>query len=101
MDKQSKIACLGAHHIRCAEHAIGLDYHKNKPYIRHGKKFYRPYRNRFYTHMQDRTWLELKEVGLADHGKVSREDCVTFWLTREGLDWLGEQIGVHIHDESD
>lgn len=22
-----------------------------------------------------------------------------FWLTRTGLDWLGEQLGIHIYDE--
>ena len=22
-----------------------------------------------------------------------------FWMTRAGLDWLGEKLGIHIYDE--
>lgn len=34
-------------YIELAKHCIGLD--SKKPYTRHGKKFYRPYRNFFAT----------------------------------------------------
>lgn len=34
--------------VQLAAHAIGLD--NKRPYQRHGKFFYRPYRNRFATH---------------------------------------------------
>ena len=38
-------------YIDLAKHCIGLD--RKKPYIRHGKKFYRPYR-KFYSDQQNR-----------------------------------------------
>lgn len=37
--------------IALMEHCIGLDC--KKPYTRHGKKFYRPYRNRYATYVHD------------------------------------------------
>ena len=45
-------------------HAIGLDY--KKPYHRHGKTFYKPYRNRFYTYADDSIWNQLHQDGLVD-----------------------------------
>lgn len=40
-------------------------------------------------------------AGYAEAGRKDRYGGRLYWLTRKGLDWLGEQIGVHIHDESD
>jgi len=34
-------------YLELAKHCIGLD--RKNPYIRHGKKFYRPYRNYYAT----------------------------------------------------
>lgn len=87
-------------YVDMAIHAIGLDY--KKPYIRHGKKFYRPYRN-YYDCAKDgdvyQLWKSMEDAGYAK----SRESNsgVNFWLTREGLDWLGGKIGAHIYDEED
>lgn len=30
---------------------------------------------------------------------VHGEKTYTYWFNREGLNWLGEQIGVFIYDE--
>ena len=91
--------------VRKAAHAIGLDH--KRPYIRHGKTFYRPYRNYFSTHdkAHDYTvWMGLCEYGYAERGPIktsgNHNNC-TFWLTRSGLDWLGETLGITIHDEED
>ena len=88
-------------HIEEMKHAIGLDYCRSKPYTRHGKKFYRPYRNYFNTNVNSRVWMEIEEAGLATHGKVGRNDNTYYWLTRAGLDWLGEKLGIHIYDEEE
>ena len=84
-------------YINCASHAIGLD--RKKPYKRHGKLFYRPYRNYYAASPKDcEVWKMMVAAGYAE---ADRYGGRLYWLTRKGLDWLGEQIGVHIHDESD
>ena len=40
------IANNDSEYIKLAKHCIGLD--QKKPYIRHGRKFYKPYRNYYY-----------------------------------------------------
>lgn len=90
-----------AKYIELAKHAIGLDY--KKPYRRHGRLFYRPYRNYFATHSDTsdfRNWKTIESAGYAK-SNVTEQGNHIFWLTRSGLDWLGENIGVHIYDESD
>lgn len=87
-----------------ALHVIGLDGHA-KPYIRHGKKWYKPYRNYFDAPKGgDRDLEKLSGAGYMDraitHAGTDREG-VWYKFNRKGLDWLGEQIGVHIYDESD
>ena len=27
------------------------------------------------------------------------EKVFTYWFNREGLDWLGQQLGIHIYNE--
>lgn len=83
-------------YIEQAKHAIGLDY--KKPYHRHGKAFYKPYRNYFCTKKDDEIWTVLQDVGYA---KCSEEHngCVDFYLTRDGLDWLGEELDIKIYNE--
>lgn len=88
--------------VRKAAHAIGLDY--KRPYMRHGKAFYRPYRNRFSTHdtaPDFKVWQGLCENGYAKKCPSGPRGGYTFWLTRAGLDWLGETLGITIHDEED
>lgn len=86
---------LTTEHIDKAKHCIGLDY--KKPYKRHGKKFYKPYRNFYCTSPTDKIWNELKEKGYAVNDEPKKE-CCNFWLTRKGLDWLGELLGIKIYD---
>lgn len=88
--------------VQLAAHAIGLNH--KRPYIRHGKTFYRPYRNYFTTH--DKThdytvWKGLCENGYAKSCPSGTRGSYTFWLTRAGLDWLGETLGITIYDEED
>lgn len=86
--------------INIAKHAIGLDY--KKPYTRHGRKFYKPYRNYFCTNKDDFVWVYLKELEYAEHGEIriiSNKKICNYYLTKKGLDWLGEVLQIHIYDE--
>lgn len=87
-----------------ALHVIGLD-HYGKVYTRHGKKWYRPYRNYFGAPKNGDKDLDiLTEAGYMDrevtHEGTDREG-VWYSFNRMGLDWLGAEIGVHIYDERD
>ena len=89
-------------YIQKAKHAIGLDH--KRPYVRKGKRYYRPYRNYYASFPGDEVWEILCNAGYAEHGKVrdlrnGTKGC-TFWLTRAGLDWLGKELNIHIFDES-
>lgn len=82
-------------------HTIGLNsgHVGRRLYTRHGKKYYKPFRNYFYGNdadldgLVDAGYMECSEE--MSHGKKVK----TYWFSRSGLDWLGEQIGVHIYDE--
>ncbi|MGI5958993.1 MAG: hypothetical protein ACOX60_06230 [Massiliimalia sp.] len=86
-------------YISLASHAIGMDY--KKPYTRHGKKFYKPYRNYFSTAPGCDTFKAWETMELAGYAKSQQTERggYIFWLTRAGLDWLGERLGIHIYDE--
>lgn len=82
-------------------HTIGLDGY-GRPYTRHGRKFYRPYRNYFTTNAESAVFSPLVEAGymtdeLMPRGYDGTEGHL-YRMTRSGLDWLGEQIGVKIYD---
>lgn len=85
--------------IDVMKHCIGIG--TKRPYTRHGKKFYRPYRNRYYTYVYDETFNGLVEKGYAKHGNVNEKHQTFFFLTRNGLDALGKNIGVYIYDEEE
>lgn len=82
-------------------HTIGLDhnYHNGRLYTRHGKKYYKPYRN--YFSGNDKDLDRLVEAGYMECRVdiVRGEEYKTYWFNRKGLDWLGEKIGVIIKDE--
>lgn len=87
-------------YIALARHAIGLDH--KEPYKRHGKLFYRPYRNYYDASPKDcETWELMCDAGYADRGRKDRYGGRMYWLTRKGLDWLGEKLGIKIYDEED
>lgn len=80
-----------------AVHCIGMD--RKRPYTRHGKMFYRPYRNYYSTGKVDEDWEELVSEGYAKRGDENQHGGYTFWLTRAGLDWVGNELEIHIWDE--
>lgn len=76
-------------------HVIGMDY--RKPYTRHGKKFYRPYRNSWGG--RDKQLDQLVDAGLMNASNDEGGERCWYSFNRKGLDWLGEQLGVKIYDE--
>lgn len=86
-------------YIELAKHCIGLD--QKKPYIQHGKKFYRPYRNYYATGKNHDDWDVMEAAGYAERGEQNSHGGYTYWLTRCGLDWLGKKLGMKIYDEDD
>ena len=84
--------------ITLASHCIGLDY--KKPYKRHGRYFYRPYRYYYDAGGNDvEIWDAMVSAGYAVAGKRDRYGGRIYWLTRDGLDWLGQKLGIKIYDE--
>lgn len=83
--------------IKVMKHCIGLDY--KKPYKRHGKEFYKPYRNYYATYVHDEVWKGLVGKDFSDYGIVDEKQRTVFYLTRKGLDALGESMGIFIYDE--
>ena len=84
-------------HRKLVRHAIGLG--RERPYRRHGKLFYKPYRNYFQTRTATHDypyWERLVTAGLAD--KEEDGDNIWYHVTRRGLDWLGQHDGIHIYD---
>lgn len=87
-------------YISLASHAIGLDH--KKPDKLHGRFFYRPYRNFYDASPSDcEIWDFLVAAGYAKAGKKNRYGGRMYWLTRSGLDWLGEKLGIYIWDEEE
>lgn len=86
--------------IALASHCIGLD--RKKPYKRHGRYFYRPYRNYYDAGGKDvEIWDTMVSEGYAEAGRKNRYGGRMYWLTRQGLDWLGEKLGIQIWDEEE
>lgn len=84
-----------------ALHTIGLNSSRTgrRLYTRHGKKFYKPYRNYFCG--KDKDLDVLVEAGYMNRMEeiAHGEKTSTYWFNREGLDWLGNQLGIYIYDE--
>lgn len=92
-------------YIDYAKHCIGLrDYNnRGRLYTRHGRRFYKPYRNYFATPSKGITvemWEELCKDGFAKRDdEPSYHGGYIYRLTRKGLDWLGSELDVKIYDE--
>lgn len=86
--------------LQVVKHTIGMD--SRNCYTRHGRKFYKPYRNYFAAWDGDKNWEQAVSEGLAvkeiHPGHDGERDTAFYSLTRKGLDWLGEHIGVVIRD---
>lgn len=80
-------------------HMIGLDMFKHKPYRRHGKSFYRPYRNYWAGFNRYMDYFS-GAIGLAEKLEPEASGKMPYYyLTRRGLNFLGRHIGVTIHEE--
>lgn len=80
--------------IELCKHTIGLD--RSKPYHRHGKAFYKPYRNYFAAPIKGNRLLD-RLSGLV----IEREEImwyVCYRLTPDGLKWLGRQLNITIKE---
>lgn len=87
-------------YIKVMSHCIGLDH--KKPYKRHGRYFYRPYRNYYDASTADcEIWDTIVAATFAEAGKKDRYGGRMYWLNRAGLDWLGEKLGIYIWDEEE
>ena len=85
-------------HRELVRHALGMD--NERTYTRHGKRFYKPYRNYFQTGEDTPDypyWERLVYAGLAN--KKERGENIWYSVTRSGMDWLGQHDGIHIYDE--
>lgn len=80
--------------IELCKHTIGLD--NLKPYHRHGKAFYKPYRNYFAASSNGNRLLD-KLLGLVVERKEI-EWYVCYHLTPDGLKWLGRQLNITIKE---
>ena len=78
--------------IEICKHMVGLG---NKgPYHRHGKAFYKAYRNYFMDVPQGNKILDkLPEIVLRSYRDGKH---VEYRLTQEGLNWLGRQLKIKI-----
>ena len=81
--------------IDICKHMVGLDY--SKPYHRHGKAFYKPYRN-YYEATQDGDPI----LDKLPFDIITKRVCgVSAWyeLTNDGIKWLGRQLKITIREE--
>lgn len=83
--------------IELCKHMVGLDY--QKPYHRHGRAFYRPYRNYFAANIPGNRLLNKLPGYIIS--KSQSEKYTWHQLTLEGLQWLGRQLHVTIKEERD
>ena len=87
---------LGEKAIKLMEHCIGYD--PERVYCRHGKKYYKPWRNHFCAGGSDlEVWDGLKKQGFAESGTVKK---VNFWLNNAGLSTLSAVERVYIYNDA-
>lgn len=80
--------------IELCKHMIGLDY--SRPYHRHGKAFYKPYRN-YYCDIQSGNKV-LDKLPSFIISKENYNYCTWYTLTSDGLKWLGRQLKITIKE---
>lgn len=80
--------------VELCKHTIGLDY--KKPYHRHGKAFYRPYRNYFAASSNGERLLDRLSGLVVERRETERS--VLYRLTPDGLKWLGRQLNITIKE---
>lgn len=78
--------------IEICKHMVGLDY--ENPYHRHGKAFYKAYRNYYGDPSNGNSILDKLPT---DFFRVHRDERgTTYYMTQEGFDWLGRQLHMKI-----
>lgn len=78
------------------KHMLGMDLRKT--YRRHGKEYYRPYRNYWYGNDPGLEWFS--KMYLAD--KEQEEGKLPYYyLTEQGIRWLERRIGITIRPVED
>lgn len=80
--------------IELCKHTIGLDH--SKPYHRHGKVFYKPYRNSFAASSNGENLLDRLSGLVVERRETERS--VIYRLTPDGLKWLGRQLNITIKE---
>lgn len=80
--------------IELCKHTIGLDH--SKPYHRHGKVFYKPYRNYFAASSNGEKLLDRLSGLVVERRETERS--VIYRLTPDGLKWLGRQLNITIKE---
>lgn len=78
--------------IEICEHMVGLDY--KRPYHRHGKAFYKAYRNYYADVPEGNKILDKLPKELFTVYRSARG--TTYYLTQVGLGWLGRQLNITI-----
>ena len=89
--------------IEVMMHTIGLwPEGLRRAYKRHGRIFYRPYRNYFNTKPGCEGYWMWERMQKTGHAEVDKCGQGEFWhLTRHGLDWLEMKLDMRIYDEED
>lgn len=81
--------------IDYCKHMVGLDY--KQPYRRHGKYFYKPYRNYYYAATSKGNVI-LNKFPSFIMTKEFGSDGVWYILTPDGLKWLGRVLKITIKE---
>ena len=86
--------------IEHCKHMIGFDHHiPPKVYHRHGKAFYKAYRNYWYGKMRDDfEYMCHKTFGYMVRTLPSDDGYVYYSLTEDGLRWLGNKMHLTIRE---
>ena len=86
--------------IEHCKHMVGYDHHiPPKVYHRHGKAFYKAYRNYWYGKMRDDfEYMCRKSFGYMERTVASNDGYVYYSLTEEGLKWLGRKTKMIIKE---
>lgn len=88
--------CISEDELKIAvdycKHMVGLDY--ERPYQRHGRLFYKPYRNHWETPANGNKILDKLPRFLVT--READEMGVLYALTVDGLKWLGRQLKITI-----
>lgn len=83
-------------------HALGADHRQT--YIRHGKEYYRPYRNYFDSGKnEDKDMETMIEPGYVERRNITCGVYKGFWyfVTEAGREYLKKVTGCHIYEEEE